>query len=142
MPTNAVKRHRIDTGGPWGTGLLLLGVAAVAQGIGYATTTPDRLPHALQSIGIPVAVCGVLWVIAGAYAIAKALNPPQRHADVWPIVAITLGWSLAYGLQWAVDALDGHLTRDWSSAVAWGSLAALIICWGRCVNPPTRERRR
>ena len=142
MPTSAVRRRRIDTGGPWGTGLLLLGLGVIAQGVGYTTATPDRLPHALQSIGPPVWACGILWVLAGGYAVIKALHPPQRHRDVWTVVAVTLGWSLAYGLQWIVDALDGHFTRDWSSSVAWGCLATLTICWGRCVNPPTRERGR
>lgn len=139
MPTNAVRRHKVDTGGPWGTGLLLLGVAAIAQGIGYITTDPAALPPALRSIGLPMSLCGALWVLAGGYAITKALTPPQRHLDVWPLVAVTLAWALAYGLQWVVLAIDGDFTRDWSSSLAWGSLAVLIICWGRCINPPVRK---
>ncbi|TYP82081.1 hypothetical protein [Blastococcus xanthinilyticus] len=144
MPTTARKQHRIGTGGPWGTGLLLLGVAAIAQGIGYLVPRTAGLPGALDALGtyVPIQVGGIFWIAAGAYAVAQALTPPQSHHDVWPLVVMTSLWSLAYLVHWSILAVaDGNLTRQWTSGVAWGSLAALIICWGRCVNPPTKQRR-
>lgn len=138
MPTNARRQHRIGTGGPWGTGLLLLGVAAVAQGVGYATRRPSSLPEALADLAAPIQVWATAWVLAGLWAVWKALTPPQKHTDVWPIVGVTSLWSAAYLVHWLILGIKGDWTQQWTSAVAWGSLATLIICFGRCVNPPRR----
>lgn len=142
MPTNAVRRHAIGTGGPWGTGLLVLGVAATAQGVGYLVPRKDDLPNALGALStyVPIWVGGLFWIAAGVYAITQALTPPQKHHDVWPLAAMTALWALAYLVHWALVAVfDGELTRAWTSGIAWGSLSALTVCWGRCVNPPIKD---
>lgn len=137
MPTNARRRHAIDTGGPWGTGLLLLGIGLIIQGLGYIAANRSGLPDALQEIsdGIPMWVWGSLWISAGTYSTWKALHPPQRHIDVWAAVAITSLWSSAYLIAWIVNAVQGDLTREFFSALGWGMLAGVIICLGRCTNP-------
>lgn len=139
MPTSARKKHRVGTGGPWGTGLLLLGVAVAVQGVGYITPRPEGLTGALRALSsiAPIQVWGGLWVAAGLYAVVKALRPPQKHRDVWPVVAVTSLWSAAYLAYWLVAAVFyGELTRSWTSGVAWGSLTVLIVSWGKCTNPP------
>jgi hypothetical protein len=143
MPTNARKTRWYSTGGPWGTGLLLLGVATTAQGIAYLIGDPQELGAALQWVGhgIPVRGWSVLWILAGLYSIVRALTPPQRHTDVAPVVAVVVLWAACYVIFWAYSAFWlGHLTRDWTAGLAWASLAALIVSWSRCVNPPTGRR--
>lgn len=137
MPTNARRRHAMDTGGPWGTGLLLLGVGLVAQGIGYIAARRSGLPDAIQELSnpVPMWVWGSLWIAAGIYSTWKALRPPQRHIDVWAAVAITSLWSSAYFIAWIVNAVQGDLTREWSAGLGWGMLAGVISCLGRCTNP-------
>ena len=142
MPTSARRRHRFDTGGPWGTGLLLLGIGLVANGLGYIAANRSGLPPAIQEIGdpVPMWVWGSLWISAGAYSTYKALNPPQRHIDVWAAVAITSLWASSYFIAWLINAVQGDLTREWSSSLAWAMLAGVISCLGRCVNPLDLER--
>lgn len=140
MPTSARRGHRIGTGGPWGSGLLLLGVAVIVQGIGYTTARPSRLPAPLEVLSeyVPPWAWGLLWMAAGAWSIWKALTPPQQHWEVLPVVGVLLLWSAAYLMHWLILGLGfGEWTRGWSAAVGWGMLAGLIIAWGRCVNPPT-----
>lgn len=137
MPTTARKRHRIGTGGPWGTGLLLLGVAVLAQGVGYGLRSEDSIPPAIDRLMLPIQAWAVLWVAAGLWCVLQALTPPQKHTDVWPVVGITCLWAAAYAVHWFILGCDGDWTSDWSTAVGWGGLACLIISWARCVNPPT-----
>ncbi len=138
VPTNARRHHRIGTGGPWGTGLLVLGVAALAQGAGYMLSSKSSLPPALDLLG-PIGVWGALWVAAGIWSVWQALTPPQRNRDVWPMVGVLTLWAGAYFSYWLIVGIfDGEWTRSWTAAVAWGSLAGLVISLGRCVNPPTR----
>ena len=139
MPTNARKRAWYSTGGPWGTGLLILGIAVVVQGIGYGVRPASSLPDALADLTIPIQVWAYLWMAAGGWSIWQALTPPQRHTDVWPVVGVISVWSAAYLTHWLIQGIDGDWTTAWTSSVAWGSLAALIICWGRCINPPARR---
>lgn len=143
MPTEAHRRHRIDTGGPWGTGLLLCGLGLTANGIGYIAANRSGLPEAIQEIskGFPMWFWGGLWVVAGVYSIWKALNPPQRHVDVWAAVVVTSLWAAAYFIAWFVNAVQGDFTREWTSSLAWLMLAGVISCLGRCVNPLSLERR-
>lgn len=139
MPTRAVKRHRIGTGGPWGTGLLLLGVAVLGQGTGYLFRAD--IPDALRRLVLPMWLWAVLWMAAGLWCIYQALTPPQQHTDVWPVVGITCLWTAAYAVHWLVLGIGGDWTPGWASAAAWGGLACLIISWARCVNPPTAGQR-
>ena len=142
MPTNARKKHLIGTGGPWGTGLLLLGVAVTVIGISYAAPRPGGLSGPLRALTsvVPMQVWGGLWIGAGLYAIWKALTPPQKHRDVWPIVAVTSLWAATYLAYWLVLGVAyGSWTRAWTAGVAWGALTVLIVSWGRCVNPPVRR---
>lgn len=140
MPTNARRRHPIDTGGPWGTGLLLFGIGATVQGLGYLGRGSSRIPPALATFGdtVPIQWWALLWVAAGLFCGYKALNPPQRHADVWPLVGMTVLWACVYLIDWIVKVVqDGDwLAQSGSSAVAWAMLASVLVCWGRCVNPP------
>lgn len=137
MPTRAVKRHRIGTGGPWGTGLLLLGVAVLAQGVGYLLRDSGHVPDAIRRLVLPLWVWAFLWIAAGLWCIWQALTPPQSHTDVWPVVGITCLWTAAHAVHWLILGIGGDWTWTWSSAVGWGGLACLIISWARCVNPPT-----
>lgn len=137
MPTNARKRHRFGTGGPWGSGLLLLGIAVFAQGIGYGLRSKGSVPDPIERLALPVQAWAVLWVAAGLWCIWQALTPPQKHTDVWPVVGITCLWAGAYAVHWLVLGFHGEWTSTWSGAVSWGGLACLIISWARCVNPPT-----
>ncbi len=143
MPTFDHGRRRVGTGGPWGTGLLVLGVACIAQGVSYVTTPGGELRAALAMLAgiLPMWVWGSMWVAAGLCAVRTALSPPQDTGDVWPIAGLISLWSGAYLAYWLINGFaDGEWTRDWTTAVAWGSLAALIISWGRCVNPPEMRR--
>jgi hypothetical protein len=143
VPENARKNHFIGTGGPWGTGLGILGVAVTVQGIAYVDSRPDDLRSALAWVNdfIPISGWGLLWIAAGLWSIWKALTPPQRHSDITPAVALLSLWSGLFAAYWLYELLaHGVLTRDWASAVAWGSLAAVLIFFGRCNNPPRRLR--
>lgn len=142
MPTTARRRHRVDTGGPWGTALLLLGIGLIIQGAGYIAANRSGLPDAIQDISdpIPLWVWGSLWISAGTYSLWKALNPPQRHIDVWAAVAITSLWSSTYFITWVIQAVQGDFTRDFFSALGWGMLAGVIICLGSCSNPIVLDR--
>lgn len=137
--------RRLGTGGPWGTGLLLLGIAVTVQGIGYVASHGQRLPGPLAALSayVPAWVWGLLWIAAGLWSIWKALSPPQRNRDVLPVVGVLCLWSAAYLMWWLSSGLgDGHWTRAWSAALGWAMLAGLVMCWGRCVNPPTGIRHR
>lgn len=140
MPTNARRRRLIDTGGPWGTGLLLFGICSALQGVGYLLRAENELPRALDTFGqvVPISWWAALWVLAGCYAVFQALTPPQRHRDVWPLVSMTVLWSFVYLIQWIVDIVrfGNWLTSTGTGAFAWGSLAVILVCWGKCVNPP------
>lgn len=140
MPTTARKTAWYSTGGPWGTGLLLVGIAVTVQGISYIAARPGVLPPALAWInrGVPIAAWGGLWLGAGLYSIVRALMPPQRHVDVVPAVSMIACWSAIYLVWWAYCGVwRGDWSRDWASGVAWGSLACLLVSFSRCVNPPT-----
>ncbi|NUT08188.1 MAG: hypothetical protein HOV76_32445 [Hamadaea sp.] len=142
MPENARRRHLIDTGGPWGTGLLLLGVAVTVQGLAYLFADRGDLRGALAWIdrAIPVSTWGILWVLAGLWSIFRALTPPQRHIDVAPPVGVICLWAGIYFAHWLGQGFGGDWTREWTAGVAWLSLAALLISWSRCINPPTGHR--
>ncbi|HEU5026602.1 MAG TPA: hypothetical protein VFV01_16925 [Spirillospora sp.] len=142
MPENARKTRWYSTGGPWGTGLLLLGVAVTVIGLNMLTADRARQsgPVRALSVVLPLWALGGLWVAAGLHSVWQALTPPQRHRDVLPVVAITSLWALAYLAYWLVTgAVYGRWSREWSGGVGWGSLTMLIISWGRCVNPPRRR---
>jgi hypothetical protein len=144
VPTSARKKHLIGTGGPWGTGLLLLGVAATVQGIGYTTAKPGHLPEpiAVLSRYVPPAVWGGLWIAAGLWSVWKALTPPQQHWEALPVVGVLLLWAAAYLFYWLILGMAyGHWTRTWQGAVGWAMLAGLVMSWSRCVNPPQLRRR-
>ena len=140
MPTTARKTRWYSTGGPWGTGLLLLGVATTLQGVAYTFGNPAELSPALQwaGLGVPIRALGLMWLTAGAYSIFRALTPPQRHTDVIPVVTVICLWSIIYLLHWVYSGVFlADWTREWTAGLAWGSLGALIVSWSRCVNPPT-----
>lgn len=140
MPTNARRRHLVDTGGPWGTGLLLFGFGALMQGTGYLLRDERELPRALARFNsvVPIQVWAALWLIAGLFCSVKALMPPQRHRDVWPLVGITVLWACVYGVQWFVEIWQGGhwLSPTGTGAIGWASIASVLVCWGKCVNPP------
>lgn len=139
MPTTAHKRHRIGTGGPWGTGLLILSIAAVFIGVGYVARTRRDVPDALQALAVPVWLWASLWIAAGCYGMWKALTPPQHHHNVWPFAGLTFLWSAAYAIHWGILAAHGDWTNTWTGAVVWAAFGGLVISWGgRCVNPPQR----
>ncbi len=143
MPIVDGLRRGFGTGGPWGTGLLVLGVACAAQGVSYMTTPRGELRTAMAMLAdiFPMWAWGGLWVAVGLFAVRTALSSPQDTRDVWPVAGLISLWSGAYLAYWLLTGfVDGQWTRAWASAVAWGSLAALIISWGRCVNPPERRR--
>lgn len=143
MPTNARRRHPLDVGGPWGGALLVWGLGTTAQGVAYIVARRDELRTALAWIdrGIPIAAWGALWVAAGLFSIFKALTPPQRHNDVAPIVLVTALWSACYFVYWLYRGLwASDWTRDWTAGTAWGSVCIALICFGRCVNPPTGQQ--
>lgn len=145
MPETARKTKWYSTGGPWGTGLLCLGVAVTVQGAAYVASTPAdlRTQHPLQWADhvVPIAGWGLLWIAAGLWSIWQALTPPQRHMDILPAVAVICLWSGLWAGFWLYTGLaDGHWSRDWTGAVAWGSLAAVLIFFGRCSNPLRRRR--
>lgn len=132
---------RLGTGGPWGTGLLVLGMAVTVQGVGYLTARPRDLSSPLAALSeyVPPLAWGLLWMAAGLWSIWQALTPPQRSLDVLPVVGVLSVWSAAYLMYWLIRGLaEGTWTRAWSTAIAWAMLALLIVSWGRCVNPPTR----
>ena len=144
MPESAQRNHPIDTGGPWGTGLLIAGLGSVVLGCFYVFGSLSTMPPALQwldSDGLPVAALGSLWIIAGGFAVFEALTPPQRHWHIAPVVAVMSLWSGLYTAHWLVFTLLGQPNHDWQGAVVWGLFAAMLINGGRCVNPPRRRRR-
>lgn len=145
MPETARRRRRIDTGGPWGTGLLLIGIVSAIIGITYVTRPADSLQPALAwvSKAAPISAWAALWILAGAWSIVRALMPPQRHRDIAPCVFVISLWAAFYGLYWlSVGLVHGHWTRDGVSCLVWASMAGLLLSFGRCVNPPRRDRRR
>lgn len=142
MPTNARRLHKVGTGGPWGSGLLILGLIVTMIGFSFATAEPADLAPALAWIdqAVPVRLWAHLWICVGLYSIWKALTPPQRHIDLAPAVGVFSLWSAMYGMYWLVSgAVEGEWTRGWMAAVVWGAFAAVLICFGRCVNPPRKQ---
>lgn len=136
MPTTARRSLRHPTGGPWGAGLFLIGLAEFALGINYVSATPADLRAALSWINtvIPISGWALLWLSAGLYSMVRALCPPQRHVDMLPAIAVITLWSGMYGAYWLLIDAD---SREWTTSVAWGALAAVLMSFGRCVNPPT-----
>lgn len=133
--------RRIETGGPWGTGLLILGVAVLVQGIGYLTAEPGDLAPALEELSqiIPPSAWGTAWVVVGIYCILRALRPPQRPWHILPVVGVFAVWSAAHLMHWLIAGVGGGVwNRSWTGAVGWAMLAGLVACWGRCINPPSR----
>ena len=142
VPTNATKDRWFSTGGPWGSGLLMLGIALTVQGISYMTADPADLRPALEWIdqAVPVSAWGTAWVIAGVYSMWMAFTPPQRHVELAPGVGVICLWSAIHTCFWAIQGFQEQVwTRDWTAGVAWGVLAAVLICFGKCINPPTRR---
>lgn len=142
MPKTAHKTKWYSTGGPWGTGLLLIGVAVTVQGFAYISAGSHSLSPALALVnqGFPIAAWGGLWLGAGLYSIVRALMPPQRSVDVVPAVTVICLWGAIYFVHWIYRGCwQGYWSREWMQAVAWGSLACLLICFSRCVNPPGRR---
>jgi hypothetical protein len=144
VPTSAHKTRWWSTGGPWGTGLLLLGIGVTMQGVAYLIGDPTELNPALRWVnhGIPIRAWALVWITAGAYSILRALTPPQKHTDVAPVVGIISLWAAIYLVFWIYNAWHGHVGREWTATVAWASLGALVVSWSRCVNPPTGRGRR
>jgi hypothetical protein len=143
VPTNARKTRWYSTGGPWGTGLLLLGLAVTVQGIGYLLAPADDFTGTLAWVnhGVPIRTWALLWIAAGCFSTFRALTPPQRHTDVSPVVGVVCVWSAFYFAHFAYSGLWLHAwTRDWTSGLAWLGLGALVVSWSRCVNPPTGRR--
>lgn len=121
---------------------MLLGVAVLAQGVGYLLRDSEGAPDAIKRLVLPMCVWGAVWIAAGSWCIYQALTPPQSHTDVWPVVGITCLWAAAYAVHWVILGINGDWSSNWSTAVAWAGLACLIISWARCVNPPTTAGRR
>jgi hypothetical protein len=143
VPTNARKRHLLDRGGPWGSGLLTAGLAIAALGIGYVLSDPDRLPPPLAWINgfVPIAGWGLLFVGAGIFSIIRAFSPPQRPVDVAPAVSVVGLWAGFFFVFWLYEGLwHGHWSRDWLGGLIFAAFAALLVCFSRTVNPPTGRR--
>ena len=139
VPESARRRCRVNTGGPWGSALLLLGVVIATYGVALILSNPGDLRGALAWINRAVHIdgFGLLWVGAGVWSVARALTPPQRHTDIAPAVGVLCVWSALYGVYWlGLGLLHGVWTRDWIGAVIFGAFAAVIIQFSRCVNPP------
>ena len=111
-------------------------------GLFYVFSSPGALQAPLQWINadIPIAALGSLWLAAGAFAVFQALTPPQQHWHIGPIVAVMCLWSGIYAAHWVVFTANGAHNYDWLGALVWALFAAMLICWGRCVNPPQRRR--
>lgn len=143
MPERARRRRRIDTGGPWGTGLLILSVAFFMLGVGYITRPDRQVPDALAALTIPRMVWGSLWLAAGLYGAWKALTPPQHHRQVWPFAGLTSLWAGAYFVHWLLNGIrfNNWLDPSWQSGFLWAAFAGVILTWGgRLVNPaPTNS---
>lgn len=138
MPTNARKKHWIGTGGPWGTGLLMLGIGYVFLGFGYAFGDSGEHPPALREFSqtISIHIWSGLWVAAGVWGIAKALKPPQQHSDMAPLIGVAMLWTAMYFVHWVIHLFEGEWNASWRSFIIWGCLTTLIVCLGKCVNPP------
>lgn len=139
MPENARRRRRIDTGGPWGSALLLLGIVIAAYGVALILQPPSDLRGALAWINRAIRIdgWGLLWVGAGVWSAARALSPPQRHIDIAPAVAVLCIWSGLYFVYWLGLGLIYHVwTRDLIGSIIFGAFAGVIILFSQCVNPP------
>lgn len=138
--------RRPRTGGPWGTGLLLLGVALAAQGAAYVESDAGDLRGALAWIDgstVPIAGWGLLWVAAGVWSVIRALTPPQRYLDLMPALGVLILWGAFYALHWlAFGIIDGTWSRSWVPAVLYVSFAGVLGSFGWCVNPPKGRPRR
>lgn len=138
MPTNARKQHIIGTGGPWGTGLLYLGLFGIFYGFGNLLRGEDLAPAALQEISetVPLEVWACGWLAAGLYAVSKALRPPQKHADTWPLVGMSIIWTGAFTVHWLIDGATGQgWSYEWLGGTVWLLLVGILVSWGRCINP-------
>lgn len=138
--------RRPHTGGPWGTGLLLLGVALTAQGGAYVASDRQDLRTALAWVDhglVPISGWGLLWVAAGLWSIIRALTPPQRYLDLVPALSVLILWAAFYTLHWLIFGLvDGLWSRGWIAAVLYVSFAGVLASFGYCVNPPKGRPRR
>jgi len=143
MPESAHRRRRIDTGGPWGSGLLVLGILVATYGLSLMFARPEELRGALAWINgtIPLTGWALPWLAAGLWSIGRALWPPQRHIDVAPAVGVLCLWAGIYATFWVLTGLQGTWTRDWTGALIFFAFAGLVIEFSQCVNPPGRSRR-
>ncbi len=132
--------RRPGTGGPWGTGLLLLGLGVTVYGAAYITARTGDLSPSLASLAelIPPALWGVAWIAVGLWCAWWALQPARQRAwHILPLVGVFALWAAAHASYWlVVGLLDGEWTRQWVSAVGWALLAGMAASWGRCINPP------
>lgn len=141
----ARRRRRIDTGGPWGSGLLFVGLGIIVLGINYLLETPDRLAGSPALLwineAVPIRGWGLLWLGVGLYSVWKALSPPQRHADMAPAIGILLVWSAIYGLYFTFDGLlYGLWGSDYRGALIYLMFAGCLFFYGQCTNPPRAPR--
>lgn len=137
MPPGEQPGHRLRTGGPWGTGLLLLSIASITLGVGYLARPMRDIPPALRGLISPMWLWSLLWILAGAFGIWKSLRPPQRPGYLAPFAGLTFLWAAAYLIHWLIGGLHGTWDSSWTGTVVWATFGALIICWGgKCINPP------
>jgi hypothetical protein len=136
------KTSWYSTGGPWGTGLLLLGVAVTVQGVAYLIGDPNDLGAALRWVGhgIPIRV----WRCCGSWPACtrscgrsprRRSTPTSRprspsSASGRPATSCSGSTTPSGSGMWAGTGRPGRV----------GVAGALIVSWSRCVNPPTGRR--
>ena len=117
-----------------GAGLLFLGLTCLARGWRYAVAIPHPLPSGLEALSIGgaiIRVLGALWFLAAILGIWSAFRL-RDLAGVFALAFMHALWSAALLLGWLF--YDG----DWLSPWTTLGVFALIVCWSRMVNPPSK----
>jgi hypothetical protein len=140
-------KQRLGTGGPWGTGLLILGLTFVATGLGYVLTPIYDLRPPLQWINVspyfPVRGLAWLWIGIGTYNIWESVTPPQRFLNLLPSIGLLILWSGIFYAYWVVyGVIYDTWTLEWQTGTLYNGFAGVLAAFGWCVNPPRGRPRR
>lgn len=138
-PVRAVRRRLGRRIGKRGAFLLAVGTGWLTYGWGIRIQPTYGVTHGLTILtdNVAVGTWGLIWMVAGALAVAAALARTGTDGVGFSAAAVPpLVWASAYVWMWAA----GQYPAGWTSAAAWGSWAlAVLIVSGMTGNPTVRD---
>jgi len=105
--------------------LVFKGLLFIVIGMSYLLPAPtsgtERSLDFLLRLGLPIAIAGIPWILAGGAAIVGAFrSPPGRDGWAFQLLALlAVGWASIYFFSWVF----GPSTRGWFLAVVFLAIA-------------------